>query len=375
MAIRELFCADGDITDDLSLMRTAYREGEANRHEKISHRYSRMPKQAKTLPTVAADELALELNSALKTEVRFEPKKHSGCLAEIIPHQKNQNLTIDYLALHDIQIADAGKFFGSELAHECYGLTYAVQVEAKTRDGTILFAQNENKSNLLRITFWNLTATELLTLAFLRNDGDREKFLIACHDATVLMQIAATLEERNGRLANLAYNRALTLARAEHANEEILSAMLRYIEASLKRALVQPAKKAVKDYRALDVNGTGVLDLAHLVIEHKAIRSMLKDILGEGAERLLRMRPRFHSLGLCGILEIVIHEKFTEPAPADLLWQTYLAASAERAVPVLRELYQQALSIGADQETLEIIKKTWLGYKNSSISRREIELK
>jgi len=37
-AIRELLCADGDITDDLSLMRIAYREGEATRAEKASHR-------------------------------------------------------------------------------------------------------------------------------------------------------------------------------------------------------------------------------------------------------------------------------------------------------------------------------------------------
>jgi len=334
-----------------------------------------MQKQAKTLPTVVADEFVLELNAALKAEIRSEPKKSSGNLAQIIPHQKSRQLTIDYLSLHDIQIATDGEFCGSELVCGCYGIAYAAQVEIKTHDGTTLFAQGEKKSTLTRITYWNLTATELLNLTFLRNDGDRETFLIVFNDATYLMQIAAALEESNGRLANLAYNRALTLARGERANEEILAAILRYIEASLKRTLIQPAKKAVNDYRTLDRDGTGVLDLAHLAIEHKAIHSALKDILVEGAERLLRIRPRFHSLGLCGILDIVIQEKFSEPVPADLLWQTYLAASAERAVPVLRGLYQQAQAIGADQETLTIIKKTWLGYKNSSISHKEIELK
>jgi hypothetical protein len=106
--------------------------------------------------------------------------------------------------------------------------------------------------------------------------------------------------------------------------------------------------------------------LATQLSELKRGTDQIQSVLEEGAaspdDPHNRARRSSH---LYAMLEFVTRHKLPSPQPAKLLWQTYLAASAERAVGLLRKVFLKAKAMKADQETLEMIYKTWRGFAES----------
>lgn len=312
--------------------------------------------------TLEYADFILELNKAGKPTVGLQNTVREGVLEEIRAHEHTQSLRVEYLAIKDIHFAQGGEFLEKKLEKKYFGVSYLVRLEVHALDGALLFPKEKGGEETVRVSYWNLIIRDFFSLHFLRNSHDREKFILALKDSVCLLQVAAELAQNDNRLSGIAYSQGLLHATAATTVDAPLAALLAYSKKVLDSGLIPLAEQAIKDYRILDKEGVGILDLAHFILENASLGISLEEVLNEGMERLMRLKPRFYSLGLCGILDIVLSEKMARIKSGELLWQTYLAAASERALPVLRELVEQAKEVGADQDTLDIIEKTWRGY-------------
>lgn len=322
-----------------------------------------MPTKSRTEKVILEyADFILELDKGGEPTVALQNTVREGALEEVRAHEHTQSLRVEYLAIEDIHFAQGGEFLEKKLEKKCFGVSYLVRLEFHSLDGALLFPKKKGAEETVRVSYWNLPVEKFFSLQFLRNPHDREKFILALKDPVCLFEIAGELAPKNSRLSLVAYSQGLLHAATATAVDLSLAALLNYSKKVLDSGLIPLAEQAIKDYRILDKEGVGILDLAHFVLENASLGFSLEEILIEGMERLMRLKPRFYSLGLCGILDIVLSENLTRIKSGELLWQTYLAAASERALPVLRELVEQAKEVGADQDTLDIIEKTWRGY-------------
>jgi hypothetical protein len=319
------------------------------------------------MPQSLFERFSLELEDGNRPVLKSHACRKSGPLTQICAHATVKNLLVTYTSIHDIEVSIAGETFRGETTDQnCVSVTFRPNLRITLKDGTMLLPRKAGESALSRVTYFNLQNEDFITLKFLRTTADRRLFIQALGQVNLLLQIAAENADTDQTLSAAAYERALdTMAAAQSMSVEDAGAFVGFLNASHQRSDAKAFAEAVRNFRELDQSGAGALELAHLLRDLRGDKKLIEAIITESSGRLIQSKPRGASLRLLATLEYVIENDMTLPQPAKLLWQTYLIASAERAVGVLRRVFLKARAMNADRDTLEMIYKTWRGFAES----------
>jgi hypothetical protein len=303
-----------------------------------------------------------DLNS--REFLHIEAVRLNGNLSRIRAHQPSRHFSIKYSEIRDIEFSSkTDDFRGKPVAEEHYAVSFRPKIVVTSRAGNTLLPKSASDAAFTRITYWNLHQSELLKLAFLRSPGEKMRLIEGCNEPEWLFSIATANLRTDASIANRAYRKAVkTLENSDASNSEALLRLSRYIHAELKYGIKARFVTAVAHYRKFDYRGEAALELAVLLHDNGKPDSDITPILEEAVGRLLRYKPHYYSVRLSNILHFVIHANLRTPPPEQLLWNAFLAASTERTVWVLRELWMRAVELEADAETLQIIYKTWKGF-------------
>lgn len=286
-----------------------------------------------------------------------EPRRVYGKLKDICAHRRPQNLKVVYTEISDLEILSDDNKSGLRFA-----VSFRARFELYDRDAKRLAPPAGADADYTRIRYWNFNEKEFHALKFLRAAPDKLLFIAACEDANKLIVIACEHMGKDAALARLAYDRALQLLGDGIADEATLALLRNYIAGLLKRGVEPDLSQALAAYRRLDQYGSGGPGLAAVLHHHHRSAGFIAEILQEALARLGIAKQKHYSVHMADILDFVCAEKFATPAREQLLWQTYLAASAERELPVLKRVWSHAVKMKADRETLQLIYNTWKGF-------------
>ncbi|AFM14697.1 hypothetical protein [Turneriella parva] len=319
------------------------------------------------MPHSLFERFSLELEDGERPVLKSHACRKSGPLPQICAHAPVNNLQILYTGIQDIEVGLAGETFrGEATGQNCVSVTFRPNLRITLKDGTLLLPQKAGEAALSRVTYFNLHKEDLTTLRFLRTTADRRLFIEAVGQPDLLLQIAAENADSDPNLSAAAYACAInTIAAAQNMSAKDAIAFVSFIKACHHRSDTQAFARALENFRRLDQTGVGALELAFLLRDQRADKKLIEAIITESSARLLQRKPRDASLRLLATLEFIIENDMPTPQPSKLLWQTYLAASAERAVSVLRRVFLKARELNADRDTLEMIYKTWRGFAES----------
>ena len=310
---------------------------------------------------------SLEFDSDLRPQLKSHACRKTGELPELCAHRHEKNLHIAYRSIRQVEVVfGVEEFRGESLEPNSFAVSFRPDVYITTIRGDLLLPKDDNELALSRVTYWNVNEADVFHLAFLRHKEDTQLFISGCKEPSLLMRIATQNAADDSDMSSTAYGRALQILDAHplhdaEANDHFIS----YIAAEIQRGNQSGADQAILDFRRVDRTGAAALSLAALLHEHGRGAAVITPILEEAVPRLIKRKPRHYSMRLGAILDFVMAEKYKAPSPGQLLWQTYLAASAERATGLLRKLFAQAKKLKADRETLEMIYKTWRGFAHS----------
>jgi hypothetical protein len=321
----------------------------------------------RAMPYSLFETFSLEFGAGLGPQLKSHACKKSGHPPLITAHRSEKNLRVTYRAIAEIEVAFGREDFrGEPLAADTFGVTFRPDICVALRDGTTLLPQNPSDKALTRVTYHNLSKGDFLCLAFLRHKEDRLLFIQSFTQADLLLRIATENLDADALLSAAAYERAMrSLENEQRISAEAAYAFADHIAATNNRHDDFSGGQATSDFRRLDLSGEAALVLATQLSELKRGTDQIQSVLEEGLLRLMTRKPRQASSHLYAMLDFVTRHKLPSPQPAKLLWQTYLAASAERAVGLLRKVFLKAKAMKADQETLEMIYKTWRGFAES----------
>lgn len=319
------------------------------------------------MPQSLFETFSLEFAAGLKPELKSHACRKSGELLQTVAHRHEKNLAITYRSIHEIEVAYArDEFRGEPLAPDSYGVTFRPNITVALKDGTVLLPTKPGEAALTRVTYHNLIKGDFQRLTFLRNREERLLFVQGFQQADLLLRIATENLDADATLSAAAYGQAIhILEREQRISADAAYAFTDHLAATIDRQGHSSGRQLAADFRRLDLNGEAALVLATELSVQKHARDQIESVLEEGARRLIAHKPRQYSLHLYAMLDFVTRQKLAAPQSAKLLWQTYLAAAAERAVDVLRKVFLAAKAMKADQETLEMIYKTWRGFAES----------
>lgn len=319
------------------------------------------------MPAVRYEHFSLEYDREFRAELKSSAAQLSGTIKEIHAHKPTRQLTVEYRGIRSIEVAGGGEEFrGKLLSKNSYGVSFRPDVRIMNGNGDLLLPKDAQDTALTRVTYWQLGEADLLSLAFMRNRSDRHLFITGCKQADLLLKIAVANSAADTHLSAAAYERALEILEKHPPHDaETTGQFIARIATEIQRGNRLVAEQAILDFRRVDRTGEAALSLAALLHELGCDREQLSAILDEAVPRLIKRKPRQFSLRLGAILDFVMAEKLATPSPVQLLWQAYLAASAEREVVLLRKIFLQAKVLKADRETLEMIYKTWRGFQRS----------
>jgi len=321
----------------------------------------------RAMPHSLFETFSLELGAGPVPQLKSHACKKSGHPPLITAHGSQKNLRVTYREITEIEVAFGREDFrGEPLAAGTFGVTFRPDVCVALRDGTALLPKNPSDKALTRVTYHNLSKGDFLSLAFLRHKEDRLLFIQRFANPDLLLRIATENLDADAALSAAAYERAIhTLEKEQRISAEAAYAFTDYLVATDNRHGDISGQQVTSDFRRLDLSGEAALVLASQLYELKRGADQIQSVLEEGLLRLTTRKPRQASLHLYAMLDYVTRQKLLSPQPAKLLWQAYLAASAERAVELLRKIFLAAKAMKADQETLEMIYKTWRGFAES----------
>ncbi len=319
------------------------------------------------MPRSLFENFSLEYDAQYAPVLKSAVCKKSGELPAICAHRPEKNITVTYHDILHIETSSGNtEFRGEQLAVDSYAVTFRPDVRVALRDGTLLLPQPPEDKALTRVTYYNLSRKDFLSLAFLRSKADRLLFIGELRQTEILLRIASHNTEADGALAAAAYERAVSLLeKAQGIDADSAEAFCGFLSTHLHSPDHTESAALISDFRRVDRTGEAALMLAALLHERRRAKALVTAIIEESIARLVARKPRGYSAHLCAILDFVVEEKLSAPPPAQLLWQAYLAASAERAVGALRKIFLRAKSLKADEETLEMIYKTWRGFVGS----------
>jgi|GEM_PF-2680813 len=319
------------------------------------------------MPACRFEHFTLEFDADANAVLKSTAAQFAGEIKDIRAHRQTRQLTVEYRGIRGIEVAMGGdEFRGKQLHQKTYGVSFRPDVRILNSNGDLLLPKDPHGTALTRVTYWHIDEADLLSLAFMRNKADRQLFIQGCKDPELLLCMATANATGDNHLSSAAYERALELQEKHPAHDaETKARFIEYIAAETQKGNRALAERAIADYRRVDRTGEAALSLATLMHELGRDRAQISSVLDEAVPRLIKRKPRKFSLRLGAILDFVMAEKLATPSPVQLLWQAYLAASAEREVTLLRKIFLQAKVLKADRETLEMIYKTWRGFQRS----------
>jgi len=324
-----------------------------------------------SMPHSLFEDFSLEFDATGEAQLKSHARKKSGELPQICAHGPHPHLQIRYRQIREVEVGTAGEEFrGEKVNRGSYAVSFRPNLSIATKDGALLLPQVPGKEALSRVTYYHLAAVDFFELRFLRNEADRLLFVQGIDRADLLLRIVAENHDDFPKVTETAFERAVYLLdQANRIAATEAEAFAALCKARLKAAGTREFKKVCETFRALDKTGEAALELASLVQQHAPDKTLLAALLSESIQRLTQYKPRDASLRLLATLEFMTEYQINAMPPSKLLWQTYLAASAERAVGVLRRVFLMARQLDADRDTLEMIYKTWRGFVNSDRQR------
>lgn len=325
------------------------------------------------MPAARFEHFTLEFDADTNAILKSAAAQFSGEIKDIRAHKPTRQLTVEYREIRGIEVVPGGdEFRGKKLAKKHYGVSFRPDVRILNSNGDLLLPKEEKDAALTRVTYWNLSEADVLSLAFMRNKADRQLFIQGCKQAELLLRMAIANAANDSTLSSAAYERALEILEKHPVYDADTTAQfIAFIAAETQKGNRALAERSLADYRRVDRTGEAALSLAELMHELGREAAQISMVLDEAVPRLIRRKPRQFSLRLGAILDFVMAEKLAIPSPVQLLWQAYLAASAEREVTLLRKIFLQAKVLKADRETLEMIYKTWRGFGRSDSGAKE----
>lgn len=324
------------------------------------------------MPAVRYEHFSLEYDPDFKAILKSTAAQFSGSIRDILAHKPTRQLSVEYRQIRNVEVASGEEFRGRQLVKNSYGVSFRPDVRIISSNGDLLLPKDPQDKALTRVTYWQLGEADLLSLAFMRNRADRQLFLQGCKQADLLLRIAIANAATDTQLLSAAYERALEILEKHPPHDaETTGQFIAFIATETQRGNRAVADRAILDFRRVDRTGEAALSLAALLHELGRDPGQLSSILDEAVPRLIKRKPRQFSLRLGAILDFVMAEKLATPSPVQLLWQAYLAASAEREVILLRKIFLQAKVLNADRETLEMIYKTWRGFARSETAPKQ----
>ena len=286
-----------------------------------------------------------------KDHVRREPQRLYGNLKKIRAHTAGTETAILYSEILELEILSEKK-----IDKPVFAVSFNVRFQLRRPDYS-----KENKS-LTRVSYWNFSEKDFYELNFLRHTADKILFVNACSEPHALLGIASAHLGADKVIADRAYERALQFMRENAADDPLLAAFRGYLVSLPQSFSDARFMQAMNAYRAVDRFGMGSAELALFCDKIDESQEIVREILAEGIKRLLLNKPRGYSMTLAKILDFAWSRGMASPSPEQLLWQTYLAAAAERELDVLRRVWLRARKMKADTETLQLIYNTWRGF-------------
>ncbi|MBN8220711.1 MAG: hypothetical protein J0L53_07285 [Spirochaetes bacterium] len=289
-----------------------------------------------------------------------QKKRLYGDFRIIRAHEKTPELTVLYREITSIEVLCENSAKSSvEKPEKRFAVSFEAGFELLGRDGKTIVPRGG--ADRTRISYWNFGADDFYALNFLRHNADKLLFIAGCELPATLLRIAAK-QIRDEAIASAAYRRAQALLSGTSIQGEAMAAWREYLAALFRAGKKTEMQKAIADYRRSDREGAEGNGLAGLLHEFSEPSALVEEVVKETVARLTRYKPKHYSLALEKILDFMTAENLVFLKPDALLWQAYLAASAERELAVLRRLYVRALRMNADKETLQLIHNTWRGF-------------
>lgn len=316
------------------------------------------------MPASRFEHFSLEYGDTSLPELKSAAANRKGPLQEIRAHEPAGAIAVEYRDLQDIEYCQGEEFYGEKLSDAQYGVSFRANVCVRASAGSLLLPKIASDNALTRVTYWHLSENDFFSLGFLRNLADQQLFIAGLSDAALLLRLSRLNTVHI--LCAAAYSRAIALITANASlTAEEAEEFCALMAGHWRSGNLSLAQRVTGDFRYADHSGEAGLILACLLREHGRAAREITVVLEESVARLIRVKPKHYSHRLSEILDFVLAEKFTAPSSAHLLWQTYLAAAAERALALLRRTFVRAKMLKADRDTLEMIYKTWRGFVNS----------
>lgn len=289
-----------------------------------------------------------------------QKKRLYGDFRIIRAHAKIPELTVVYREIGGIEIlCEKNPKNPAKATENRFAVSFEVSFEVRDRNGNPLAVRGGGERT--RVSYWNFGAEDFYRLNFLRHAADKLLFVAACEIPATLFAISARhLDEP--QVTHAAYQRAQLLLDNTAIDAEAMAAWRDYISALFRAGKKTEIQKAIVDYRRNDREGAWGDGLARLIHSLAQPPALVEEVVKETVARLTRYKPKHYSLALEKILDFMTTENLLFLKPDALLWQAYLAASAERELAVLRRLYVRAMRMKADKETLQLIHHTWRGF-------------
>lgn len=292
-----------------------------------------------------------------KDHVRREPQRLYGNLKKIRAHTAATGIAVTYSEIIDLEILSEKK-----IDKPVFAVSFNVRFQLRRPDSQKIAGYSEENNSLTRVCYWNFSEKDFYELNFLRHTTDKVFFVNACDEPHALLGIASAHQGTDKVIADHAYERALQFMRENAADDQLLAAFRGYLSSLPQSFSDISFSDAIHAYRGVDRSGTGSAQLALFCDKIQQSREIVTEILAEGIKRLLLNKPRGYSMTLAKILDFAWTRGMASPSPEQLLWQTYLAAAAERELDVLRRVWLRARKMKADTETLQLIYNTWRGF-------------
>lgn len=292
--------------------------------------------------------------------ISLQKKRLYGEFRLIRAHEKISELTVLYRDITGIEVlCENGAKSPAQRVEQRFAVSFEAGFELRDRDGKIVVPHGG--ADRTRISYWNFGADDFYALNFLRHSADKLLFIAGCELPATLLRVAAK-HTNDLAIASAAYQRAQAVLSGAAPQSEAMAAWRDYIRALFHAAKKPEMQKAIADYRRADSEGAEGDGLARLLHGFAEPAALVEEVVKETVARLTRFKPKHYSLALEKILDFMTTENLLFLKPDALLWQAYLAASAERELAVLRRIYIRAMRMNADKETLQLIHNTWRGF-------------
>ena len=127
------------------------------------------------MPTARYEHFSLEYDPEFQAVLKSTAAQYSGAIKDIRAHKPTRQLSVEYREIRGIEVTGGGEEFrGRQLDKNSYGVSFRPDVRILGSNGDLLLPKNPQDTALTRVTYWQLSQADLLSLAFMRNKADRQ---------------------------------------------------------------------------------------------------------------------------------------------------------------------------------------------------------